>query len=367
MSVLSLSDLKGLYGELKDEAPSQARFREFIGQEKWQLSNFRSWLDEAVREKLALEFQDLVLALGGKLGFEPDFGHYRSTKNGVSYDGIWRTPNEPHIIVETKLATWVRTEVDQLGNYIEQYAKEKAISMDEVCGLYVVGDDTKIKALADQVRGSRYSHEIRVIYYKDLLTLAQLKEKVQLAPVQIAKLLAPIDVIDLGELVSVLKDIVEGVSLPGTEAPPGPLPLQEFPVVHRKELGKLEDGEVIICPSRPPGVDFLRRFNAWGFIRVARQPRYLALYVSRPHSELQYLGEIDSYLDPRDPTSPVRDPDKYDTFEEGKKLVMLRKDSVKKLADPLKLKSAFPPVGPRYTTLSRIISARLLDDILEES
>lgn len=341
MSVLSLSDLKGLYGELKDKDPSQARFREFIGQEKWQLSNFRSWLDEAVREKLALEFQDLVLALGGKLGFEPDFGHYRSTKNGVSYDGIWRTPNEPHIIVETKLATWVSLDVEQLGNYVEQYAKEKAIGADKVCGLYVVGEDAKIKALADQVRGSKYSHETRVIYYKDLLTLAQLREKVPLTPIQIAKLLAPIDVVDLGELVSVLKDIVEGVSLPGMEVQAGPLPLQEFPTVHRKELEKLEDGEVIICPSKPQGVDFLKRFNAWGFIRVARQPRYLALYVSRPYSELQFLGEIDSYLDPRDPTSPVRDPDKYETFEEGKKMVMLRRGSVRKLADPLKLNQPF--------------------------
>jgi len=68
---------------------------------------------------------------------------------------------------------------------------------------------------------------------------------------------------------------------------------------------------------------------------------------------------------PLDASSPVPNLDQFNEYEEGKELVVLKPESLKKLADPVELKEAFPPVGPRYTTLSKLLKAKDLDEVLE--
>ncbi|MEM3906043.1 MAG: hypothetical protein QXZ17_04120 [Nitrososphaerota archaeon] len=369
MAGVSLEDLRRFYGQLKDGELNQQKFRDFITQSKWTISHLKEWIEQARAAKLCFEFQDLIVAIGGKLGFRIEFGHYRSSKDVIALDGLWQTSDGLHIILEIKLGTWVMLDVAQLGQYVEKYVESKQLPPTKVCGLYVVGDIEEIKPLANQIRGSSYSNKIRVIYYKDLINLAELKEKTKISDAQVAKLLAPIDVIDVGELVGVVKDIVEEFGLvnqtPQTAERPIITP-HDPSTITRKNLSTLPDGDVIICPSKANGVDFLKQYNAWGFIRISKKPRYFTLYVGRPYSELQFFAEVEAIVDAKDPSSPVKNPEDFETYEEGKKIIILKKDSLKKFADPLKLEAAFPPVSIRYTKLSKLLSAKSLDDLLEE-
>ena len=56
--------------------------------------------------------------------------------------------------------------------------------------------------------------------------------------------------------------------------------------ISRGELSSYPPGEVIICPSKPEGVEFLKKYNAWGFINMSskKKPQYFALYVGSPES-----------------------------------------------------------------------------------
>ena len=264
-------------------------------------------------------------------------------------------------------------DVNQLGEYLESLSKEKNLSIERVFGLYVVGDESNIRALADQVRGSKYSHFIRVISVDNLLKLAEMAEKAELKPSHVYRLLIPIDSVNAGELIKLIEVIIEAHRGELTQPKPGVEEsilaedfVKEPDVVRMEELKKMEDGAVLICSSRSENVKFLLKFNAWGFIRQPRKmPRYFALYVGRPRSQLEYIGEIDRIIDPKDPASPVSNPEDYGYDpSENKKLIVLKDGSLRKLASPLKLENAFPPLGPRYTTLRKIANAEILDDIL---
>jgi len=76
MQAISLGDMRHFYGEIKDETESQKKFREYISRDQWQVEHFEQWMKEAIRDKLAQEFQDLVVAFGSKLGFKVYFGSY---------------------------------------------------------------------------------------------------------------------------------------------------------------------------------------------------------------------------------------------------------------------------------------------------
>ena len=82
----------------------------------------------------------------------------------------------------------------------------------------------------------------------------------------------------------------------------------------------MPDGLLVLCPSTPEGVDFLTSNNAWGYIRLSRTPKYLALYISQPVSEIRYVGEVQQVFDAYAPDSPV----KPEVDVQGKKLLSMK-------------------------------------------
>jgi hypothetical protein len=56
-SAITLDDLRLLCGELKDDADSSKRFREFILEEKWKPSNLDGWIKQAILKKFDKERQ----------------------------------------------------------------------------------------------------------------------------------------------------------------------------------------------------------------------------------------------------------------------------------------------------------------------
>lgn len=163
----------------------------------------------------------------------------------------------------------------------------------------------------------------------------------------------------------------EAPDLPGPATSPGPARTEskpevpvDLPMLTSLQLAKLEDGDLVLCPSRPDGIEFLKTHNAWVNIRLNRSPRYLALYISQPVSAIQFLGEIDRIIDGDDPTSPLEIESELN--QPGRKVVVLQEGRLWQLADPIGLGTPRPgkaPQGTRFLSLSQLVGARTMDDI----
>lgn len=155
---------------------------------------------------------------------------------------------------------------------------------------------------------------------------------------------------------------------PPTRLPPGKiLPItREVPEISREELRSLEDGEVVICPSKPQNIGFLVRHNAWGYVYISRRPKYFALYVAYPESRISFFGEVRRVISPRDPDSPVSEEEarRGGFYKEGKKIIDLKPGSLRRLKEGISIgsKRGKAPQGLRYVTLREFIDAQTLDD-----
>jgi hypothetical protein len=140
------------------------------------------------------------------------------------------------------------------------------------------------------------------------------------------------------------------------------------PIVTRSELSNKSRGEVVICPSKVAGVEFLTKYNAWGFVNISkrRKPAYLAMYIGRPESSVLYFGEIDRITKPlqsKDELTQIQEKDKS-TFVTGKRAVHLKQGTLMKLADPIPLKNnRMAPRGLRYTTLEKLIQSQYFEEL----
>lgn len=209
---ISLISINQLLGEdLKDGNRASQTFRTFITQPKWQYENFEAWIQEAIAQKLPKHLQDVIVALGQHLGFQVEFGRYSSSKEGRSFDGLWKKATGEHIVLEVKSGTWIAHDIGQLGEYLQEIKTSEGIPDEKIFGLYVVGEgDTK--PLADQIRGSAWRDRIRLISCADLLSLLKLKvdlDSLELKDVdqKVQSILLPLDTIDVGHLVRVIIEI----------------------------------------------------------------------------------------------------------------------------------------------------------------
>jgi len=215
--MLEIKDILNLLGkELKDGSEEAKRFREFIEQEKWSTEQIENWLDECISNSSGAQdpynraFQDLVVSLGKKLGFNIRYGRYIGKSGEENYDGIWRRENGDTIILEVKTSTWPIGSVSQLGEYIEKFSEKENIK--NVFGLYVIGKGD-IQPLIEQILGSKYKDKLRLILYSDLIEILNLKE--DLEPVigeknaveKIQNLLLPIESINIGNIVKLILEI----------------------------------------------------------------------------------------------------------------------------------------------------------------
>lgn len=79
---MEIRDILGLLGnELKDSNEKPKIFRKFIEQEKWDTEQIEKWLNDCInnnsddkifKRTCNFAFQDLVISLGKRLGFEID-------------------------------------------------------------------------------------------------------------------------------------------------------------------------------------------------------------------------------------------------------------------------------------------------------
>lgn len=136
---------------------------------------------------------------------------------------------------------------------------------------------------------------------------------------------------------------------------------KEIQVVARKQLAFRSPGKVVICPSRISGVDFLKKYNAWGFVKMREEDiPYFALYVGRPESSILYFGEIESITKPlksKEDIVKIQETD-IETFEPGTRVIHLKPGTLVKFVDPVPLKNKrFVPKGRLYTNLEKLTQA----------
>lgn len=171
----------------------------------------------------------------------------------------------------------------------------------------------------------------------------------------------------IADVIQELKGFAQGI---GAEPPK-----IKIPVVRMEDLiRQYPDGSLVVTTSRPggkteeglpSGEDFLRQFNAWGFITVKRKPQYFALYISKPESKVKYFAKVKDIIDPLDFKSPLKDietpPDSW-SYEEGKKLILFEEGSIVEIRPPIEFGKKMM-LGLRYTTLKKFVEARTTDDL----
>ena len=126
------------------------------------------------------------------------------------------------------------------------------------------------------------------------------------------------------------------------------------------------DDLVAIFPTREEGIEFLKKYSAWGYVKMNKKPKYLAFYIAKPYSQILFVGEFSYMSEPfnnKDDIKNIDDADK-DTFSPGKSIVYLKKGSLVKLSNPISCEQdGYAPQGLFYTTLEKIKKAKNTDEL----
>ena len=374
MVELKIEKLIELTGDLKDNQPSAQKFRNFISSSDISRSDLEAWVKECL-EKTGPNFnralQDIVNCIGERLGFQVDYGLYVGRGEAIGYDGKWTSPDAKiQLVVDTKKSGAYSIDPGQIGEYIQQLSRNLG-GAEAIYGLFVVGEEQP-GMIINTIRGSQYRNSIRVVPLKSLINLLNIKEETQLSHAQIVKLLVPIDTINIGEIIELIEDIVKTRVKEETIETPTRIKTYEgrreedLPMASLEELSTLRSGEVVICPSKPEGKDFLVKYNAWGFVHIGRKPEYFALYVTAPESKISLFGEVEKVIDPSEKESPIADEyQEFETYKKGKKLIMLKTGSLRRLKRgiPKGSERGKVPYSRRYVPLDKFVNAKTLDDL----
>jgi hypothetical protein len=218
MAKLSLDWLLQLSGEL-DGSDSTERFRQSIVSDNLSTDDLHLLIQEALDKSGVLygyALQDLVNALGTRLGFDVEFGPYKGKPNALNADGIWRSRTERVIVVETKTTETYQINPETLVGYMEGVAQKDKLPEEAIYGLYVIG---KYGGIFEQtIRGSGYQGRIRLTTCEDLVRLAEIQRSNALSHEQVLSLMVPFESINIGALLDVIEDIIE-VQRPEVEKP----------------------------------------------------------------------------------------------------------------------------------------------------
>lgn len=163
-------------GHLKDSSECSEQLRTYLK------ASSRNRLERYAQECLEQPFtdsgfvlQDIVNELGRRLEFEVENGRYRGISNAIGFDGIWRVPNGPAIIVEVKTTDTYNVSLESVAEYRRRLITNELVDKNASV-LFVVGrKDTG--ALEAQIRGSRHAWDMRVVGVDSLIKLVTVKEK----------------------------------------------------------------------------------------------------------------------------------------------------------------------------------------------
>jgi hypothetical protein len=108
-----------------------------------------------------LALQDVINAIGERLGFVVEYGLYQGTSRSVGFDGLWSADGD-YIVVEVKTTDAYRIALATGRRYLDRLIEERALPRDRCSILYVVGrfDTGDFEA---QIRGSQLAWTARIV------------------------------------------------------------------------------------------------------------------------------------------------------------------------------------------------------------
>lgn len=211
MADITLDFLLNATGSLQDES-AYRRFRRSIeNEEVVSLENLEDFIGTCLTktgQQYNFALQDIVNAIGKRLGFEVEYGIYQGKPGTIGYDGLWQSVTGKHLVVDTKTTGAYTIDTNQIMRYIDQLGAEREeISDKNTFGLFVVGRFDS-GPLENSIRGAGLQNKIRVITCSDLVKLLQLKQSNNLSHDQTIGLMLPFDNINIGQLLHVIERII---------------------------------------------------------------------------------------------------------------------------------------------------------------
>lgn len=165
-------------GYLRDGNDTSVQLRDFlnvVGSNQL-ITYVNQCLSDDSFQEAGLVFQDLVNESGRRLGFNVVPGLYHGVRNGENnYDGLWIGDDGSALLVEVKSSTTYTIKLEKLVEYLNRLVQEEEIERSKTSILVVVGKGST-RALEQQIRGSRFAWDIRVISADALLSLVKVRE-----------------------------------------------------------------------------------------------------------------------------------------------------------------------------------------------
>ncbi len=192
-------------GSLRDHTECSDEFRQFLKfAPSERLFDYARHCLETAFNKSGLVLQDIVNELGRRLDFDAEDGLYQGKKTVVGFDGIWRSKDQPDLIIEAKTTDYVTISLDKLADYKERLVVGNKVQRNASILIVVGREDTG--ALEAQVRGSRWAWEMRLISIERLIKLVQIKEKSDDPATihQIRQLLQPFEYTKIDKIIDVI-------------------------------------------------------------------------------------------------------------------------------------------------------------------
>ena len=175
MTIEQIAKISG-DGSLKDNSSSQDELREYLSEVSTDsLEKYAKYCLEKSFPMSGEVLQDVVNELGRRLEYFVENGRYRGVKNAIGFDGVWTDDSQRSIVVEVKTTDVYRIQLETYaGKYKKELIQEGRISASSSV-LIVVGR-TETGDLEAQVRGSKYSSDVRIIGVESLIQLVRIKE-----------------------------------------------------------------------------------------------------------------------------------------------------------------------------------------------
>ncbi|MDR5657740.1 hypothetical protein RH831_11195 [Halodesulfurarchaeum sp. HSR-GB] len=131
--------------------------------------------------------------------------------------------------------------------------------------------------------------------------------------------------------------------------------------IERPKIDGPGDTQGALFPTQPNGIEFLRENNAWGFVTIAQEPEFVAMYVSGSENAVQYFARVKDIVEAEDAelARPIED---YQKFEPGKKVIRFQPRSLFELEDPIPYRNR-TPYSLRYIKLGDFRKASGTDDL----
>lgn len=134
--------------------------------------------------------------------------------------------------------------------------------------------------------------------------------------------------------------------------------------IKRGDIDGDDGAKVAVFPTRKSGLPFLKENNGWGFVRVASEFDFVAMYVTGDVGEVKYFAKVKDAVPAHeaDLARPIMEYADGAKIAEDKVVIRFEPDSLFELEDPIPFESKYPQ-SLQYTTLQSLRRAETTDDL----